>query len=341
MRLNASLAQFLVHLVDCEKTMSRTMSEKEPELQNYGITPEEYALYKGEGSGYPYPPERFVFAGTIVIGLIVATFLIVVTQDAEAVVIVGGLSMIFGYLGVTAVGEAVLGRKWDRERARLLASPVASRIKLYEEARAAYSRDIEEAERAQRQAEMVRREAERARQEAERARQRKLEGYWMSLSGIEFERELGTLYGNLGYSVESTPRTGDQGIDLILRKNGRMTIVQCKRYQDPAGPAIARELYGSLIASGAHNAILACTAGFTQGVSEFVRGKPIALISVSDIVKMGERIQDKMQTGTASPPICPVQGCGKTMVTRTGRYGRFWGCLAFPKCRGTRGYQGP
>lgn len=33
--------------------------------------------------------------------------------------------------------------------------------------------------------------------------------------------------------------------------------------------------------------------------------------------------------------ICPE--CGKSMVLRTGRYSRFWGCLGFPDCRGTHG----
>ena len=173
-------------------------------------------------------------------------------------------------------------------------SPVASHIKLYEEARAAY----QEAERA-------RWEAERPQREAAKARRRKLREHWMSLSGDEFERELGTLYRQLGYRVESTPSSGDQGVDLILRKNGKTTVVQCKSHQSPVGPAIVRELFGSLVAFRADNAILACTGGFTRGVKQFVRGKPIDLISASDLATLGGSVEDQTQDITNSPPVCP------------------------------------
>jgi DNA topoisomerase-1 len=36
--------------------------------------------------------------------------------------------------------------------------------------------------------------------------------------------------------------------------------------------------------------------------------------------------------------LCP--DCGGQMVSRSGTYGTFWGCKAFPKCRGTRDSQG-
>ena len=160
----------------------------------------------------------------------------------------------------------------------MLASPVASQIKLYEDALAAYQEAEREAERQQREAERARWRLRRHSEEAERTRRRKLHDYWMSLDGDEFEQELGTLYRYLGYRVESTPSSGDQGVDLILRKNGKTTVVQCKSHQAPVGPAVARELLGSLVASGADNAILACTGGFTRGVKEFVRGKRIALV---------------------------------------------------------------
>jgi hypothetical protein len=44
------------------------------------------------------------------------------------------------------------------------------------------------------------------------------------------------------------------------------------------------------VESGADSAILACTSGFTTGVWEFVRNKPIELVDVEAIVQMQERV---------------------------------------------------
>ena len=112
--------------------------------------------------------------------------------------------------------------------------------------------------------------------------------HWLSLDGLAFERELGNLYRELGYDVETTPITGDQGVDRILKKNGLTTIIQCQSHQQPVGPAIARETYGALISSGADNAILACTSGFTRGVLKFVEDKSIVLASAKEIVALVE-----------------------------------------------------
>ena len=88
------------------------------------------------------------------------------------------------------------------------------------------------------------------------------ERFWLGLRGISFERELGSLYQRLGYNVKFTSTSGDEGIDLVIDST---TIVQCKGHKTPVGPAVVRELYGTLTASGASNAILACPAGFTRG----------------------------------------------------------------------------
>ena len=111
-----------------------------------------------------------------------------------------------------------------------------------------------------------------------------------SKNKVEFENELALLYRQLGFEVETTPKTGDKGIDLVLNLNGETTIVQCKRHKQPVGPAIARELYGALMASNADKAILACTGGFTKGVYEFSGDKPIQLISTQEILRLVERV---------------------------------------------------
>lgn len=35
---------------------------------------------------------------------------------------------------------------------------------------------------------------------------------------------------------------------------------------------------------------------------------------------------------------CPV--CSGDMISRTGKFGVFWGCKAFPECKGTRDSEG-
>lgn len=107
---------------------------------------------------------------------------------------------------------------------------------------------------------------------------------------MEFERALARLYTNRGYSVFQTKGSGDEGIDLILSKEGKRTIVQCKGHEKPIGIGTIRDLYGTMMHSGADNAILACPAGFTKAVRNFAEGKSIQLISAVDLVKMAESI---------------------------------------------------
>lgn len=110
--------------------------------------------------------------------------------------------------------------------------------------------------------------------------------YWLALSALGFEPELALLYGRLGYQAELTAASGDKGIDLVLRRDGKTTIVQCKAMGKPVGPGVARELYGTLVATGADEAILASLSGCTLGVREFIRDKPIRLLSLEEIIRM-------------------------------------------------------
>ncbi len=330
-----------------------------PEFQDFGITPEQYAVYKGEGGVSGFGP--LLSLGSIPV---VAVVVFVNTRDLSDA-IGWGIAAIFPALFAGAGIEALIGTLFRRySRSRLLNSPFASQIKLYEEAEESYQAAQQEAVSAEREAERLRLRVKWEEQQAEKERLRTLAEHWLSLSGPEFERELGTLYRRIGYQVQLTPSSGDEGIDLVLMKGGKRTLVQCKSHRRPVGPAVARELYGALIHFGADSAILACTGGFTRGVNEFVRDKPIALVSASELAALGDIVSsgsatekrleierltlptetktqmrnDGVQDGSlvGSAPVCPMPGCRKTMVLREGYRGEFWGCPRFPKCRGTR-----
>ena len=288
---------------------------KKPELQDFRIEPEEYALYKDDAVGYlPLGRDSIWWAilGTIfslfgddsdsvfwrtlpVIFFIVFSVFGIITLDVGLAVFYGILLSLFPGLFV-AVYAANFFKRY--ERSRLLTSTVASRVRSYEEMQAAYR-----AFQCEQEAERERREAERARREAaERARRRKLIDHWMSLSGRELESEMDVLCKRLGYRVESTPVSGDGGVDLILRnKSNEKVVVQCKSYKSPVGPAAVRELYGSMMHFGVSKAVLVCPAGFTQGVKEFVKGKPIDLVAAEDLISLAstaEVVKNGEEIGT-------------------------------------------
>jgi hypothetical protein len=129
---------------------------------------------------------------------------------------------------------------------------------------------------------------ERAQKEYE-AWQIRIQGqFWRSLTGRQFEHEIAQLFSQIGHQVHVTPASGDEGIDVVLEKDGRKIIVQCKAHQNPVGPSVVRELYGAMMHANANEAILVALGGFTQGVVGFVKGKPIRLMSLPDILALAD-----------------------------------------------------
>ncbi len=307
---------------------------KEPEMQDFGIQPKDYDLYRGTSKASDEASNLGCLFTLVVLLLVVfAVGFLYGVEVASATFFFGIIPAIFVFM---LLSEAIL----RFQKSRLLKSQQIERIKLYEKAKADYIEAKWEAEKQQREAERARREAQKQRQEAERQRQRIREQYWEAMDGVEFERELGGLFRAIGYGVERTPISGDQGVDLVLRKNGETTVVQCKAHKNGVGPAVARELFGSMVAFGAQRAILACTGGFTKGVYEFVKGKHIHLLDASAIARMTEGVVDKMPEAIRqveqirNQPACPR--CRRRMVLRRSSLGEFWGCSAYPRCRGTR-----
>lgn len=172
-----------------------------------------------------------------------------------------------------------------------------------------------------------------------------------ALGWHHFEQLVGEAFRRQGYIVEETGLGGaDGGIDLILRKDRQRVLVQCKQWRRRKIPVnVVREMYGLLKHHDADTVIIACIGTFTRDAAIFAEGKPIELIDGEKLIQM-IRVVQEIREGTMHPasmvepdsptssrtatPDCPR--CGKTMMERSNRRTgqTFWGCSAFPSCRG-------
>jgi restriction system protein len=113
------------------------------------------------------------------------------------------------------------------------------------------------------------------------------EGFWKALGGVQFENEVADLLRQLGHDVQTTPHSGDEGVDLIL---DRETIIQCKAHSKPVSPGTVRELLGAKAYFKAGKAILISTNGCTSGAKDFAEKTGIELWDTTHLIALQDGI---------------------------------------------------
>lgn len=154
-----------------------------------------------------------------------------------------------------------------------------------------------------------------------------------AMSWREFEDLVSAFYQATGYEVEHRGGDGrpDGGIDLIVRKDNRSWIVQCKHYRSQwiEEPPL-RDLLGVVTAKGAAGGIFVACGVFDERALAFAKGnEKLELIG-------GEQLRDLIADAVRSrDPDTKCPRCGSRMRETTGRYGPFLGCSNFPACHGS------
>ena len=184
-------------------------------------------------------------------------------------------------------------------------------------------------------------------------------GMLENMSWREFEMLVGEGFRLQGYSVIENLEPGpDGGIDLTLRKNGETYLVQCKQWRAfKVGVPVVRELYGVMAAKGAAGGFVVTSGRFTAEAEEFANGRNVRLLDGPKLERMlkqakakaatprnptrsaGQPRDDAQPTSSPNVPACPK--CSQPMTRRRASKGvnsgqEFWGCVGFPRCRGTK-----
>jgi HJR/Mrr/RecB family endonuclease len=108
------------------------------------------------------------------------------------------------------------------------------------------------------------------------------------MDGIEFEKFLKRLFENMGYLVQLTKASGDQGADLILEKRGYKVVVQAKCYSSTVGNSAIQQAFAAKTYYKCQDAIVVTNNYFTSSAQELATTNNVDLFDrdkLSDLLK--------------------------------------------------------
>lgn len=161
------------------------------------------------------------------------------------------------------------------------------------------------------------------------------------MTGEEFEKFLLVHFEKLGYKGDTTPKTNDYGADLILDKEGEKIVVQAKRWRSKVGIEAVQQIIGAREYYKASRCIVATNNFFTPNAKNLAIKSNVELWDRKELIEIMSKSNGKEIVKTIATDedinkevTCPE--CGANMTLKKGKYGSFYGCSNFPKCKCTK-----
>lgn len=152
----------------------------------------------------------------------------------------------------------------------------------------------------------LRHEIHRAREHADRMRHqaRRADLKLKELASLRpdtFEEFVAEVFEALGYEVDRVGGTGDEGVDLRVRKKNLLAVVQCKYSQGKSviGSPELQKFLGSIHHTNSHKGFFVTTRTFSLAAERFVADHPIELI---DGPRLVELVQEAIGPGARRDP---------------------------------------
>ena len=111
------------------------------------------------------------------------------------------------------------------------------------------------------------------------------------LSGIpqdwrDFEHWVAEALRAFGWEADATSGSGDQGIDVIAKKNGISVGIQCKLYSQPVGNKAVQEAIAGARYYGLGISAVLTNGSFTKSATELAQAAQVILLSPYDIPRL-------------------------------------------------------
>jgi len=106
------------------------------------------------------------------------------------------------------------------------------------------------------------------------------------LNGSDFERLLYRLYEAMGYSVQISGKTGDQGGDLIATKNQERILIQAKCWNNSVPNKAVQEAVAARNYYDCNRAAVVTTNSFTREATELAKANGVELVPKDVLQKL-------------------------------------------------------
>lgn len=124
----------------------------------------------------------------------------------------------------------------------------------------------------------------------------------LGLDPYAFEDFVKKVFEGLGYKVDVTKRSGDEGVDLVLNRSAERSVVQCKRYRGQVGQSEIRDFYGTVIHEKAKRGFFVTTGTFSLPSQVWAEGKNLVLVDGSDLLDSILGLGIQVEAPARKPP---------------------------------------
>ena len=107
----------------------------------------------------------------------------------------------------------------------------------------------------------------------------------------DYERFCASRLEATGWKCELTKGSGDQGADVIARKNGKVLVLQCKKYGSSVGNSAVQEVVAAKGHLHADHAAVVSNAEFTRSAIELANSTRTLLLHHAELDAIDGRLR--------------------------------------------------
>jgi HJR/Mrr/RecB family endonuclease len=134
----------------------------------------------------------------------------------------------------------------------------------------------------------------------------------------EFEHSVAKIYQDLGYKVKVTPQSNDKGKDIIMFKDGKKYLVECKRYshENLVNRPDLQKFMAAIYEEKATKGFFVTTSDFTSSAYTYSESEKIKidLINGKSLMKLYYSVYPHYTEYMKYNMICEVCGCNVEFI---------------------------